>query len=156
MPILIFVVFAVAAFAAAELLTAPARKRARVLERAAGYGEPQSAERREFATARQTAKLLPAAASTLAQISLRMNRRLSLDVARDRLAAAGLARRLSPTGFLALKGLSAGGGGIVGAMCGLALGKPVAALSLAFGGVAVGYLVPDRMLARYAASRREA
>jgi tight adherence protein C len=156
MPILIFVVLAVAAFAAAELLTAPARKRARVLERAAGYGEPQTAERREFATARQTARLLPVAASTLARASLRVNRRLSLDVARDRLLAAGLARRLSPTGFLALKGLSAGAGSIFGAMCGMALGKPVAALSLAFGGAAVGYLVPDRMLARHAASRREA
>jgi tight adherence protein C len=156
MTILIFVVLAAAAFAAAELLTAPARKRARVLERAAGYGEPETAARRELATARQTARLLPLAVSTLAQVSLRMNRRLSLDVARDRLLAAGLGRRLSPTGFLALKGLSAGGGGIVGATCGLGLGKPVAALSLAFGGAAVGYLVPDRMLARYAASRRDA
>ena len=66
------------------------------------------------------------------------------------------ARRLSPTSFLALKGLSAGGGALLGITFGAAFGKPLAAFSLAFGGAAVGYLVPDRLLARYAASRREA
>lgn len=156
MPILIFIVLAIAAFAAGELLTAPARARRRVLDRAAGYGEPQSPQRRERATARQTARVLPATASALARVSLRVNKRLSLDVARDRLIVAGLARRLSPTSFLALKGFSAGGGALLGIMFGAAFGKPLAAFSLAFGGAAVGYLVPDRLLARYAASRREA
>jgi tight adherence protein C len=156
MPIVIFIVLAVAAFAAVELLTAPARERRRVLERAAGYGEPQAPQRRERPGARPTTRALPVAASALAGISLRINRRLSLDVARERLVAAGLARRLSPTGFLALKGLSAGGGALFGITCGAALGKPVAAFSLAFAGAAGGYLVPDRLLARYAASRREA
>src|SRR5438034_924576 len=127
MPILIFIVLAIAAFAAGELLTAPARERRRVLERATGYGEPQSPQRRERATARQTARVLPATASALARVSLRVNKRLSLDVARDRLIVAGLARRLSPTSFLALKGLSAGGGALLGIMFGAAFGKPLAA-----------------------------
>ena len=78
MPILIFIVLAAAAFAAGELLTAPARKRRRVLERAAGYGEPQTAQRREWTTARQTTRALPLAASALTR-RLNINESTSYD-----------------------------------------------------------------------------
>src|SRR5207302_759318 len=66
-----------------------------------------------------------------------------------------LARRHAPCGFLALKGVAAGGGAVLGITFGASAGKPVAAFALGAGGAAAGYLVPDRLLARYAASRRE-
>jgi tight adherence protein C len=154
MPALIFLCLAAVVFVAAELMTAGTRERRRLLERAAGYGDSAS-EGRTRAPRRPTVKLLPLITPALAQISLRVNRRLSLDVARERLVAAGLARRLSPTGFLAMKGVTALGGGVFGVVLGAASGKPIAAFSLGAGGTAAGYLLPDRLLARYAASRRE-
>src|SRR5439155_8420093 len=91
----------------------------------------------------------------LANAVLKLNPRTNVELVRARLIAAGLQRRISPVGFLAVRGAAALGGLLVGLLLGAAGGHALGAiaLSLAFG--ALGFVVPEFALSSITRTRRE-
>jgi tight adherence protein C len=153
----IFLVLAVfclagAAYLVGEIATAPARQRWLSVRRAATYGrmEIRSDPQGESFGDRFVAPLR----EWLAGWALRANPRLSVDAIAMKLLAAGVGRRLSPTGFLALKGAFAIGGLFFGTIIGRMGGVGGALLAALFLG-ALGFFAPDYALTLKARGRRE-
>jgi tight adherence protein C len=152
--LLVLAVFCLAgaAFLLGELVTAPSRQRYLSVRRAASYG------RRELpsGTPQETMheRLVAPIGDWLARWALRINPRSSTDSVSRRLMASGLSRRISPTGFLALKALFALIGVFAGSMLGATRG-PVGLLLGALMAGAIGFLGPDYALTLKARGRKE-
>lgn len=145
---------AAAAYLVAEAATMPARQRSVAIRRAATYGRLRLAARRERESFKE--RVLEPGAQRLAALVLRVNPRMSVEAVTAKLLAAGLARTVSPTTFLALKGAVAISGLLLGALYGRALGG-VAGMLLAGPGLgALAFRLPDFVLSRRAKRRSEA
>jgi len=146
------VLLAAAAYLVGEVVTLPARQRAGSVRRASTYGrirlqsggEPRFRER-----------VLTPLAGRLAKIVLRLNPKTTVESVAAKLLVAGLSQRVTPTSFLALKGVAVA----VGALFGFALGSsrgPLGAIAFAamlgFG----GFFGPDFLVGSRARRRREA
>ncbi len=142
--LLILAVFCLAgaAFFVSEIVTLPSRQRALSVRRAATYGLLEVPSGAPLEGLRE--RLLVPVGEWLARWALRVNPR----------STAGISRRVSPTGFLAAKGLFALGGLFVGSMLGATRG----AGGLIMGAIllgAVGFLAPDYGLTLKARGRKE-
>jgi tight adherence protein C len=141
-----------AVFLIGDMITLPARQRSVSVRRAATYGRmeiPSGTPNEGFRE-----RLVAPIGELLAKWALRVNPRSTSDTVERRLLAAGLGRRLSATGFLAIKGLFAIAGFSLGAMIGS--GKGLGGILLVSVGVgAVGFFGPDYALTLKARSRRE-
>ena len=142
---------AAAAYFVGELATLPARERANSVRRAATYGRFRARVGAPRESLRQRA-LVPLSHS-LANMALKLNPRMNAESVGLKLQAAGLGQKISPTGFLAAKGIFALAGG---ALCLLLIGS-VGRTGLLFGMVVVlvGFFGPDYMVSIYARRRRE-
>jgi tight adherence protein C len=153
MLVLAALVLLLCAFFALEAVAAPARERRALLRRAATYGKPRGAP---TATSQgfghRFGRLIEV---TLANVVLKLNPKTNVELVRARLIAAGLQRRLSPVGFLAIRGAGGLGGLALGLLLGAAGGHALGAiaLSLAFG--ALGFVIPEFWLSSVTRSRRE-
>src|SRR5919197_4776176 len=142
---------AFAAYLICEFVTTPARERAGALRRAIAWG--RSRRSLETGSAPQQRSLQPLK-ERVARFVLRLNPKVTVDQVAFRLLAAGLNRRITPTGFLAGTAglalarlvfgilLGSGSGGMVGVVLGL-------------GFAAVGFIAPDMYVNNRAKSRRE-
>jgi tight adherence protein C len=141
-----------AAYLLGEIATAPARQRWTSVRRAATYGkmEVPSGTPKESFGERFGAPLR----EWLAGLALKANPRMSVDGIAMKLLAAGVGRRISPTGFLALKGGAALAGLFFGTVFGRMGGVGLALLAALVLG-AVGFFAPDYLLTLKARSRRE-
>jgi tight adherence protein C len=152
--LLVFAVFCLAgaAFLLGEIATAPARQRWTSVRRAATYGrqEVRSDAQGESFQERFVAPLR----EWLAGWVLKANPRLSVDAIAMKLLAAGVGRRISPTGFLAVKGAAALAGLFFGTMVGRMGGVGLALLGALVLG-AVGFFAPDYAVTLKGRSRRE-
>jgi tight adherence protein C len=141
-----------AAYLLGEIATAPARQRWLSVRRAATYGHmevPSGSPKETFGE-----RFLAPLREWLAGWALKANPRMSVDGIALKLLAAGVGRRLSPTGFLALKGAMALAGLFFGTVFGRMGGIGLALLAaLVLGGV--GFFAPDYLLTLKARSRRE-
>src|SRR5438105_15167094 len=95
-----------AAFVLGELITLPAQERNRFFKRVASYGTPQ---RQVIDVTEESVKTRLGAplVEKLARLVLRINPKTSIDTVSYKLVSAGLSRKISPTGFLALKAVPA-------------------------------------------------
>ena len=147
-----FSVLAVAAFLAAEVVTLPARERRMSVRRASTYGRvqlnPHGAELPFNQRVLEPAKL------RLAGWALRLTPKSSVDSVARKLRAAGLARRISPNGFLAAKVLTGVTGLFAGAVLGSSRGTGTA-LMLGLLGAGMLFVLPDMALTFRARSRNE-
>jgi tight adherence protein C len=135
-----------------EVFNEPARERTGAILRASVYG------RRKTVTGPadeglRTRALLPLK-EKIARAVLRVNRKYTLEQISFRLLGAGLGRSISPTGFLAAKGVF----GVTGLVIGIVVGASSSGLSAllfaaAFG--AVGFIGPDFFVSQRIRSRRE-
>jgi tight adherence protein C len=145
---------AAAAFAFGEAATYPARLKERSIRRASEYGRVRVPKRADESL-RFHERVIAPASHRLAAIPLRLNPRTSVEVIGSRLLAAGLAQRVTPATFLAIKG----GTTIAGVFLGLllaAVGPFVSAvIVLPLFGVA-GFKGPDLILNARIRSRRDA
>jgi tight adherence protein C len=140
-----------AAYFLGELATLPARERATSVRRAATYGRMRVRTSLERESLRDRA-LVPLSQS-LANLVLRLNPRMSVDNVGMKLQGAGLGQRISPTGFLAAKGIFS----LFAAAVTLVLIGSAGKSGLAFGLfiVLVGFFGPDYLVSIYARRRRE-
>src|SRR5215218_5893633 len=116
--LLVLAVFCLAgaAYFLGEMATAPARQRWLSVRRAATYGKMEV--RSEHLGESFGERFVVPMREWLAKWALRANPRMSVDSVGMKLMAAGMARKISPKGFLAAKGLLA----IVGLFLGTLLG----------------------------------
>ncbi len=143
-----------AAFFVAEVVTFPARQRETSVRRAATYGRVRvrtGPERRPFRE-----RALTPLKDSLAAWALRLNPRTSREAIALKLLGAGLNRRLSPSGYLALKAGFGIGGLLLGVLAGAAAGRPGLALLLAPMFAFIGFRGPDYAVGMIARRRREA
>jgi tight adherence protein C len=143
-----------AAFAAAEVATYPARLKERSIRRAAEYGRVHVPEKADELLKFRERVLAPAAVK-LAAIPLKLNPKLSIETIAARLLAAGLAQRMTPPTFLAIKGGATVGGGLL-ALTLAAAASPALGLVLVPMLAAVGFMLPDMVLSSRIKGRREA
>ena len=144
---------AAAAFLIAEAATVPARQRSVAIRRAATYGRLRLSPRQERESFKE--RVLVPLEQRLARLVLRVNPRTSVEAVTNKLLAAGLARRISPTTFLAAKAVFAISGLLLGALYGrpYAGGAGAILVGLAIGALAFG--LPDFVLSRRARKRKE-
>ena len=146
-----------AVFLLADVATIPSRERLTSLRRASGYGRsrvlPQGTldEQGNFRERAVAPFLL-----SVARVVIRVTPGASVDRISTKLLNAGLARKVSPTTFLASKAML-GVGGFIGAQAAAPLLGLLASKGLLFGIVLalVGFMVPDVVLTFKTRSRKE-
>jgi tight adherence protein C len=144
--------FAASVFVVGQAVTQPERDRRSLVRRAAAYGRvrtPQAFDERLPLTQRVVAPI----AGRVASLMLRVNRRENVEHVQQRLLAAGLGH-VSPSSFLAAKGILAGGGGFVGLVLWGVTGSTTSVLLLLCF-AAGGYIAPGYFVGVRARRRRE-
>jgi tight adherence protein C len=141
-----------ATFVVGQVATAPERDRRALVRRAAAYGAVRVHDGREERRSLRERVFVPAA-SKLAGLMLRVNRRDSVELVQQRLLAAGLGH-ISPQSFLAVKGALACIGGFFGLVLWIGTGSGMAFLML-IGLVAAGYIAPGYIVGLRARGRRD-
>jgi tight adherence protein C len=135
-----------------EVATMPARQRQSSVRRAATYGRFRLAPGAERVKFRE--RVLVPASSSLAELVLKLNPRVTVESVRLKLLSAGLANSISPNAFLAIKGAAAGGGLLFGFLIGVG-SSPLSALLFAAVFAAGGFFGPDFAVSARAKSRKE-
>jgi len=152
--LLVLAVFCLAgaAFFVSEIVTLPSRQRSLSVRRAASYGRLEVPSGAQLESVRE--RLLVPTGEWLARWALRVNPRTNVESIGLRLMASGLSRKLSPTGFLAIKGIFALVGLFVGSMLGAGKGAGGLLLGALFIGF-VGFIAPDYALTLKIRGRKE-
>jgi tight adherence protein C len=145
----------IAVFLVGEVATLPARQRQGSIRRAANYGRSQRVVNPLAAQGNFRERALQPVATGLARAVLRANPKATVESINMKLLAAGLGRTMSPTTYLATKGLTGAGGLAVG-IFGAAASQHGAKGMLMAGGLAVmGFFIPDTVVTFKARSRRD-
>jgi len=140
------------AFAVSQVATQSERERRSLLRRAASYGSARVVASREERLSLRERVLVPLSAR-VASAMLRINRRESLEQLQQRLLAAGLSN-VTPSSFLAAKGMFAGAGAFFGLVMWFATGSATGLLMMiAF--AAFGYIVPGYFVGTRSRRRRD-
>jgi tight adherence protein C len=152
--LLVLAVFCLAgaAFLLGEIVTMPARQRFLSVRRAATYGRMEIPSGTPDEGLRE--RVITPVGDWLARWALRVNPRSNTDTVGRRLMAAGLGLRLTPNGFLALKGFFALGGIFLGSLIGSGRGMGGVLMGAMMVG-ALGFLGPDYALTLKARGRKE-
>jgi tight adherence protein C len=145
---------AAAAFAFSEAATYPARLKERSIRRASDYGRVRVPKRADESL-RFHERVLAPASHRLAAIPLRLNPKTSVEVIGTRLLAAGLAQKITPATFLAIKGGATIGGVFLGLIV-AAVGPGASAVLVLPLFALAGFKGPDLILSSRIRSRRDA
>ncbi len=148
--LLAFVCFAGALVLVGQLVTKPARERQASLRRAGAYGESDVATHDRLLD-----RLNRRYANRLALLAGRLDPRATEERIGFKLVSAGLARSISPIGFLALKVVLGAIGAALGLLAGSTTGSPLKALLIAIVGGALGFLGPDAIVTSRTRRRRD-
>jgi tight adherence protein C len=143
-----------AAFVLGEAATYPSRLKEKSIKRATDYGRIRI-PRNELELVRFRERVLAPTIARLAAIPLKLSPKTNLDALSAKLVAAGLSSRLSASGFLAIKGGTTLGGGLLGLVL-AAAGSPASALIFVPALAAAGFIAPDWGLTMKQRGRREA
>jgi tight adherence protein C len=148
---------ALAFFLLMDVASQPARERSSSIRRAAGYGKSRAVPRANVlddGTFRDRA-LVPMKTG-LARAVLRITPRASVETVTNKLLAAGLNRKVSPTTYLASKAILGivgfVGGQVIAGLAGVLASK---ALLLGIAFAFVGFMLPDVVLTLRTRSRKE-
>jgi tight adherence protein C len=145
---------AASAFALSEAATYPARLKARSIRRASDYGRVRVPNRADENVRFRERVVIPASAR-LAAIPLKLNPRMNIESIGKRLLAAGLAQRITPATFLAIKGGTMVGCAFLGLLLTALLPFASAVVILPILGAA-GFIGPEMILSSRIRARREA
>jgi tight adherence protein C len=155
LPVLLFglLLFGLSIFVLAESATATARQRSVSINRATRYGESSRVGVQQL---KFRERVLAPGVARLARITLKLNPRMTVETVEGKLLSAGLARKVTPTAFLATKAALALGGLLFGVVMGGSLGGPLAAIPFAFLCTFIGFALPGMVLTMKIRGRREA
>jgi tight adherence protein C len=146
---------ALAVFLIGETASLPARQRQGSIRRAATYGSTRRTVNQIVHQTGLRERAVGPAATALARVVLRVSPKATLEGINAKLLAAGLGRRVSPTAFLAAKGITA----MVGLVVGLATlgggGQAGKGILTALGLLTAGFFLPDVVVTFRAKGRRE-
>jgi tight adherence protein C len=142
--------FAVSIYVFAQAATATARQRTTAITRATRYGE---SGRVGVDQLRFRERVLAPGVAKLARVALKLNPRMTVETVEGKLLSAGLARKVTPTAFLATKAALALAFGVV---VGGTLGGTLAAFPFAVLCTIVGFALPGMVLTMKIRSRKEA
>ncbi len=151
--VLAIICLGAAAFIVGELITQPAQERDRFFRRVASYGEQQQQILKVTEQSLKT-RLGTPIIERFAKLVLRVNPKTTIDGVAYKLVSAGVSRRISPTTFLALKGILP----IVLGLLGLAFASsqsPLMAFAIIVGLGALGFIGPDYVINSKIKSRQE-
>jgi tight adherence protein C len=149
---LAFLCLAGAVYLIGEVATLPSREREKSVNRASSYGFVRIASPMDAKRFRERA--MDPMRESMAQWVLKVNPRSSMEGISLKLLGAGLGRRVTPTGFLAAKGVAAVGGAMLGVMVSSMAGSATGLLfTVALG--AAGFFAPDYFVTLKARGRRE-
>ena len=148
--LLAFVCLAGALVLVGQIVTKPARARQASLRRAGGYAETEMDTHDPLLD-----RLNGHYASRLARLAGRLDPRATEERIGFRLVSAGLARSISPVGFLALKVVLGAILGGLGLLLGATSGSVSKALLVAVAGGALGFLGPDVVVTSRTRRRRD-
>jgi tight adherence protein C len=149
---LAFLCLAGAVFLIGEVATLPSRERERSIRRATNYGFIRISSPLDAKRFRERA--MEPLRESVARWVLKVNPRTSMESISMRLLGAGLGRRISPTSFLAAKGVFAVLGALVGVMLSSMAGSATGIL-FTLGLAAGGFIAPDYFVTLKARARRE-
>ena len=147
-------IFAVSIYVFAEAATATARQRNVAITRATRYGEFGRGVGIEQLKFRQ--RVLAPGVARLARIALKLNPRMTVETVERKLLSAGLARKVTPTAFLATKAALAVGGLVFGLVFASAFAGALAAVPFALLCTFIGFALPGMVLTMKIRARREA
>jgi tight adherence protein C len=145
--------FAVSIYVFAQAATATARQRTTAITRATRYGE---SGRVGVDQLRFRERVLAPGVAKLARVALKLNPRMTVETVEGKLLSAGLARKVTPTAFLATKAALALGGLAFGVVVGGTLRGTLAAFPFAVLCTIVGFALPGMVLTMKIRSRKEA
>lgn len=148
--LLAFVCLAGALVIAGQLVTKPARQRQASLRRARGYAKSPVVEHAPLLE-----RLNDRYAGRLARLAGRLDPRATEDRIGFKLVSAGLAKSVSPVGFLASKVLLGSLGLGLGVVLGASTGDALRALLLGAAGAALGFFGPDAVVTSRTRKRRD-
>lgn len=148
--LLAFVCLAGALVLVGQLVTKPARARQASLRRAGAYAEAEVDTHDPLLD-----RLNGRYAGRLARFAGRLDPRATEERIGFRLVSAGLARSISPVGFLALKVVLGATGAAVGLLLGAGAGSPLKAILVALAGGALGFFGPDVVVTSRTRRRRD-
>ncbi len=151
--LLAMLMFGVAVYLAGQVATFSTRQQQVSVKRAAGYGRAR-VSRAALERVNFRERVVTPSVKHLASITLRLNRKVTVDGCAVRLLAAGLSTRISPVQYLALKAGLAIGGVVLALVVGFGT-APVAAILLVPMFAALGFLGPDALLTVATRTRRE-
>ena len=149
---LAFLCLAGAVYLIGEVATLPSRERERSIRRASSYGFVRIASPLDAKKFRERA--MEPMRESMAKWVLKVNPRTSLESISLKLLGAGLGRRITPTGFLAAKGVLAATGALVGLLVSSMAGSATGLIFLV-GLAAAGFFGPDYFVSLKARGRRE-
>jgi tight adherence protein C len=148
--LLAFVCLAGALVTVGQLVTKPARARQASLRRAEAYAQPVVVEHDSLLE-----RLNDRYAGRLARFARRLDPRATEDRIGFKLVSAGLAKRVSPIGFLAAKVVLGAAGVVLGILLGAFVGSATWTLLLGVGGGTIGFFGPDVVIGSRTRKRRE-
>lgn len=139
-----------------DVATLPARERIGSIRRAASYGKTRVASGPIFDDGTFKDRAILPMKTGLARVVLRITPRASVETVSNKLLRAGLNRRVSPTGYLASKGVLAFSGFVGGQIVAGATGALASrALMLGFVFTLVGFMLPDVFVTFRTRGRKE-
>jgi len=148
--LLAFVCLAGALVVVGQLVTQPSRDRQASLRRAGAYTANEAGGGDPLLE-----RLNDRYSGRLAHFASRLDPRATEERIGFKLVSAGLARSISPVGFLALKVVLGAAGIAVGVLVGASTGSPLKALLVGAAGGALGFLGPDVVVTSRTRKRRD-
>ena len=145
-----------AVFFVSEVATLPSRQREGSIRRAARYGQSRRRVNDHANAQSFRDRALVPMSTGLARFVLRLNPKATIDSINLKLLSAGMGRTLSPTTYLAAKGLLCAGGFFAGGAMTAFTGKGMGgglAISAAF--ALAGFFVPDAWVTMKARGRKD-
>jgi tight adherence protein C len=143
-----------AVYLVAEVITVPARERMESFRRASRYGRKSRQAKNAVVGSLRERAIMPMLEKT-ALLVLRVNPKLTVNAVQFRLLSAGLGRRISPTAFLASKGLCAVGFAVAGFIFGTSSKGGAMGIVLLLCGLAFGFIAPEFFINSKIRNRQE-
>jgi tight adherence protein C len=152
--VLALICLGAAVFLVGQLITLPAQERQRFRKHVAEYGNERQRQVIKATDESLKTRVAMPIVERFAKLVLRINPKTTIDGVAYKLVSAGVSRRISPTTFLALKGI----GPIVLGLLGLAVASsmsPLMTFAMVIGFGALGFIGPDYIVNSKIRTRQE-